>query len=72
MGSLRRYNDEQQQQEQLEQAEKLEKRFRITALRAERGELYHLRATQQISGEAMEKLLYELDLMEKILIGDAQ
>lgn len=72
MGSLRRYNDEQQQQEQLEQAEKLEKRFRITALRAERGELYHLRATQQISGEAMEKLLYELDLMEKILVGDAQ
>ncbi len=27
--------------------EDLERRFRLTALRAERGELYHLRATNQ-------------------------
>ena len=31
--------------------EDLERRFRLTALRAERGELYHLRATRKISNE---------------------
>lgn len=69
IGSLRRYRDQFEEQEDLDRAEQLERRFRLTALRAERGELYHLRATQKISNETMEKLLYDLDLSEKILTG---
>ncbi|MDF7679316.1 Na+/H+ antiporter [Enterobacteriaceae bacterium ESL0689] len=48
--------------------EQLERRFLLTALRSERGELYHLRATRQISNETLQKLLYDLDLMETLLI----
>ncbi len=48
--------------------ERLERRFRLTALRAERAELYHLRATRKISNETMVKVLYDLDLMETLLV----
>lgn len=48
--------------------ENLERRFRLVALRAERGELYHLRATQKISNETLQKLLHDLDLLEALLI----
>ncbi len=48
--------------------EDLERRFRLTALRAERAELYHLRATKEISNETMRTLLLDLDLMEALLI----
>ncbi|MGP1958134.1 MAG: Na+/H+ antiporter [Arsenophonus sp.] len=48
--------------------EDLERRFRLTALRAERAELYHLRATKKISNETMRTLLLDLDLMETLLI----
>ncbi|MGP1931518.1 MAG: Na+/H+ antiporter, partial [Arsenophonus sp. ET-DL12-MAG3] len=41
--------------------EDLERRFRLTALRAERAELYHLRATKKISNETMRTLLLDLD-----------
>ncbi|GHK55042.1 hypothetical protein KPZU09_47780 [Klebsiella pneumoniae] len=40
------------------------------ALRSERGELYHLRATRQISNETLQKLLHDLDLLEALLIED--
>ncbi|MBK5071446.1 Na+/H+ antiporter [Budviciaceae bacterium CWB-B4] len=48
--------------------EQLERRFRLTALRAERGELYHLRATRKISNETLQKVLYDLDLLETLLV----
>ncbi|MGP1938985.1 MAG: Na+/H+ antiporter [Arsenophonus sp. ET-DL9-MAG3] len=48
--------------------EDLERRFRLTALRAERAELYHLRATKEINNETMQTLLLDLDLMETLLI----
>ncbi|AIU87334.1 Na+/H+ antiporter [Pectobacterium odoriferum] len=48
--------------------ENLERRFRLTALNSERAELYHLRATQQISNETLQKMLHDLDLMEALLI----
>ncbi|MEQ9887469.1 Na+/H+ antiporter [Pectobacterium zantedeschiae] len=48
--------------------EDLERRFRLTALNSERAELYHLRATQQISNETLQKMLRDLDLMEALLI----
>lgn len=48
--------------------ENLERRFRLNGLRAERAELYHLRATQKISNETMQKLSHELDLLETLLI----
>ena len=51
--------------------EQLERRFRLAALRSERGELYHLRATRQISNETLQKLLHDLDLLEALLIEDA-
>lgn len=70
IGSLRRYSDDAEKQEDMERAEQLERRFRLTALRAERGELYHLRATQKISNSTLETLVYELDLSEKILTGE--
>lgn len=70
IGSLRRFSDVKDKQDELDRAEKLERHFRLIALRAERGELYHLRATQQISGETLEKLIYEIDLHEKILTGN--
>lgn len=48
--------------------EKLERRFRLTALRSERAELYHLRAKQEISNETMNQILHDLDLLESLLI----
>ncbi|CDL87298.1 Na+/H+ antiporter [Xenorhabdus cabanillasii] len=52
--------------------EDLERRFRLTALRAERGELYHLRATRKISNETLQSLLHDLDLLEALLVGKSQ
>ncbi|PHM46932.1 Na+/H+ antiporter [Xenorhabdus miraniensis] len=52
--------------------EELERRFRLTALRAERGELYHLRATRKISNETLQSLLHDLDLLEALLVGKDQ
>lgn len=49
--------------------ESLERRFRL-ALRSERGELYHLRATRQISNETLQKLLHDLDPFKALLIED--
>lgn len=67
-GSLRRRTGERGDIKDLEQEEELERRFRLVALRAERGEIYHLRATQQISNETLQKMLYDLDLLEALLV----
>ncbi|MEM6051671.1 Na+/H+ antiporter [Erwinia sp. P7711] len=67
-GNLRRRVVGKEDMERSLYAENLERRFRLTALRAERGELYHLRATQKISNETMQKLLHDLDLLEALLI----
>lgn len=48
--------------------ENLERRMRLNALRAERGEYYHLRAQQRISNETLVKLLRDLDLLEALLM----
>lgn len=69
ISELRTHASEDAKALELEKSEELERRFRLTALRAERGELYHLRATQKISNETLEKLLYDLDLMEALLVG---
>ncbi|ORM75236.1 Na+/H+ antiporter [Pantoea wallisii] len=68
IGNLRRRMVGKEEVEQALQAENLERRFRLTALRAERAEVYHLRATQAISNETMQKLLRDLDLLEALLI----
>ncbi|QDY40670.1 Na+/H+ antiporter [Candidatus Pantoea soli] len=68
IGNLRRRVDGKDDVEQALFAENLERRFRLTALRAERAEVYHLRATQEISNETMQKLLRDLDLLEALLI----
>ncbi|WP_067704431.1 MULTISPECIES: Na+/H+ antiporter [unclassified Erwinia] len=68
IGNMRRRVDGKEDLERALFAENLERRFRLTALRAERGELYHLRATQKISNETMQKLLHDLDLLETLLI----
>ncbi|MEW5290874.1 MULTISPECIES: Na+/H+ antiporter [Erwinia] len=68
IGNLRRRVEGKEDLEQALYAENLERRFRLTALRAERGELYHLRATQKISNETMQKIQHELDLLEALLI----
>ncbi|URJ31339.1 Na+/H+ antiporter [Blochmannia endosymbiont of Camponotus sp.] len=47
--------------------EDLERRMRLNALRAERGEYYHLRAQQKISNETLTKLLRDLDFLEALL-----
>ncbi len=68
IGNMRRRVDGKDDLERSLYAENLERRFRLTALRAERGELYHLRATQKISNETMQKMLHDLDLLETLLI----
>jgi Na+/H+ antiporter len=68
IGNLRRRADGRNDVENSELEENLERRFRLTALRSERAELYHLRATQKISNETLQKLLHDLDLMEALLI----
>lgn len=67
-GYLRRRTAGQDEMEHNLLIEDLERRFRLTALRAERAELYHLRATKEISNETMRTLLLDLDLMEALLI----
>lgn len=67
-GHLRRRTASQDEIEHNLQIEDLERRFRLTALRAERGELYHLRATRKISNETLQSLLTDLDLLEAVLI----
>ncbi|MBQ0686564.1 Na+/H+ antiporter [Providencia rettgeri] len=67
-GYLRRRTAGQDEIEHSLQIEDLERRFRLTALRAERGELYHLRATKKISNETLQSLLVDLDLLEAVLI----
>lgn len=69
VGTLRRRITSKDDIENALALENLERRFRLTALRAERGELYHLRATQKISNETLQKLLHDLDLLEALLIG---
>jgi len=68
IGNLRRRVVGKDEVDQALFAENLERRFRLTALRAERAEVYHLRATQEISNETMQKLLRDLDLLEALLI----
>ncbi len=71
IGNLRRRADGRNDVEHTELEENLERRFRLVALRAERGELYHLRATQQISNETLQKLLHDFDLLEALLIEES-
>ena len=68
IGNLRRRIDGSKNADNSELEEDLERRFRLAALRSERGELYHLRATKQISNETLKKLLHDLDLLETLLI----
>ncbi|CAM3682350.1 Na+/H+ antiporter [Rouxiella silvae] len=68
VGNLRRRTVDKDDIENALMLENLERRFRLTALRAERGELYHLRATQRISNETLQKLLHDLDLLEALLV----
>ncbi|MNC19876.1 Sodium, potassium, lithium and rubidium/H(+) antiporter [compost metagenome] len=68
IGNLRRRADGRNDVESSELEENLERRFRLAALRSERAELYHLRATQKISNETLMKLLHDLDLLEALLV----
>ncbi|WP_435946516.1 Na+/H+ antiporter [Dryocola sp. BD586] len=68
IGNLRRRADGRNDVESSALEENLERRFRLAALRSERAELYHLRATQKISNETLQKLLHDLDLLEALLI----
>ncbi len=68
IGHLRRRTVGQDEIEHNLLVEDLERRFRLTALRAERGELYHLRATRKISNETLQILLRDLDLLEALLV----
>lgn len=69
IGSLRRNIDNKNATEDELQMEELERRFRLTALRAARGELYHLKATKKISQIILDKMLLDLDLLEALLIS---
>jgi CPA1 family monovalent cation:H+ antiporter len=68
IGNLRRRADGRNDAESSMLAENLERRFRLAALRSERAELYHLRATREISNETLQKLLHDLDLLEALLV----
>ncbi len=71
-GNLRRRADGRNDVESSVQEENLERRFRLAALCSERAELYHLRATREISNETLQKLLHDLDLLEALLIEENQ
>lgn len=68
IGNLRRRIDGNDDAESAMLIENLERRMRLNALRAERGEYYHLRAQQKISNETLMKLLRDLDLLEALLV----
>ncbi|WP_413736095.1 Na+/H+ antiporter [Sodalis sp. RH21] len=68
IGNLRRRIDGKNDPGNALLIENLERRMRLNALRAERGEYYHLRAQQKISNETLVKLLHDLDLLEALLI----
>ncbi|QWA10894.1 Na+/H+ antiporter [Sodalis ligni] len=68
VGNLRRRIDGNNELGNALLIENLERRMRLNALRAERGEYYHLRAQQKISNETLVKLLRDLDLLEALLI----
>lgn len=68
IGNLRRRIDGNDDAENTMLIENLERRMRLNALRAERGEYYHLRAQQKISNETLMKLLRDLDLLEALLV----
>lgn len=68
IGNLRRRADGRNDVENSELEEQLERRFRLAALRSERAELYHLRATRQISNETLQKMLHDFDLLEALLV----
>ncbi|MDZ3934538.1 hypothetical protein UXB74_23460, partial [Escherichia marmotae] len=59
-GNLRRRADGRNDVESSVQEENLERRFRLAALRSERAELYHLRATREISNDTLQKQLRDL------------
>lgn len=71
IGNLRRRADGRNDVESSTRREP-ERRFRLAALRSERAELYHLRATREISNETLQKLLHDLDLLEALLIEENQ
>lgn len=68
IGNLRRRIDGNDDADSALLIENLERRMRLNALRAERGEYYHLRARQKISNETLMKLLHDLDLLEALLV----
>ncbi|KEA54333.1 sodium:proton antiporter [Mangrovibacter sp. MFB070] len=68
IGNLRRRAGGRSDDTSTTQEENLERRLRLTALRSERAELYHLRATKQISNETLLKMVHDLDLLETLLI----
>lgn len=68
IGNLRRRIDGNDDADSALLIENLERRMRLNALRAERGEYYHLRAQQKISNETLMKLLHDLDLLEALLV----
>ncbi|KYP95356.1 sodium:proton antiporter [Sodalis-like endosymbiont of Proechinophthirus fluctus] len=68
IGNLRRRIDGNDDADSALLIENLERRMRLNALRAERGEYYHLRAQQKISNQTLMKLLHDLDLLEALLV----
>lgn len=68
VGNLRRRIDRNSDVHNAMLVENLERRIRLNAVRAERGEYYHLRAQQKISNETLIKLLRDLDFLEALLI----
>lgn len=68
IGQLRRRLEDKDDLEHALFLENLERQLRLHALKAERAEVYHLRATKQISYEALIKLVHDLDLLETLLV----
>jgi CPA1 family monovalent cation:H+ antiporter len=66
---LERQKDRDRDMQWLEKAASAERRLRITALRAERDELYRLRLAGQIDDQIHRRLVGELDLLEASLSG---
>lgn len=71
IGSLRRRTGLKNLEEKAMQSEQIERRMRLVAIGSERAALYKLKAQKQISENAFERLLDDLDIYEKLISDEA-
>lgn len=70
IGSLRRRTGLKDLEEKALESENLEKRMRLVAIGSERAFLYKIKANKEITEDAFDRLLDDLDMYERVLIEE--